>query len=215
MSANFLHVTFDTFSILLLISQWPLSTGVTLYNSLGKFIAVNELSAKNKMRKYNTLMQFSLFRSRLISLTFNSSTGFTNLAIQCSIPLCITTPLIIATNRCSMDDIYFIMFVFLPNLTLNSWVDHFAPYVNINSSDSGVTLCDCQAVVFTFSAAKTAVRDGERVPITMIWYWALGLEVETVEMVDTSRLFKILVSEREEEELEKSERIGSAFSNIR
>ena len=39
------------------------------------------------------------------------------------------------------------------------------------------------------------------------------MEVERVEMVDTSRLYKILVRERDGEELEKSEE--SAFRNIK
>ena len=41
------------------------------------------------------------------------------------------------------------------------------------------------------------------------------MEVEREEMEDTSRLYKILVMEREGEELEKSERIESAFSNMK
>ena len=41
------------------------------------------------------------------------------------------------------------------------------------------------------------------------------MEVEREEMEDSSRLYKILVMEREGEDLEKSERIESAFSNIK
>ena len=41
------------------------------------------------------------------------------------------------------------------------------------------------------------------------------MEVEREEMEDTSRLYKILVIEREGEELEKSERMESSFRNIK
>ena len=41
------------------------------------------------------------------------------------------------------------------------------------------------------------------------------MEVEREEMEDTSRLYKILVMEREGEELEKSETMESAFGNFR